>query len=149
VCRGLGGLAAAVVVGRVVSSGAWLRALPGSGAAGSAGRSGRGARRRRRGVACGQGPPARRACRPYTPPPRTAATGACPKNYASPAAGEVLLPPTTDCDLKIKLAAGDDYFLTSHVRAGAGGETGGVAGASAGSIEVEGALQRFAPLAGL
>ncbi|GBF92061.1 hypothetical protein Rsub_04408 [Raphidocelis subcapitata] len=43
------------------------------------------------------------------------ATGACPKNYGSPVYGDALLAPTRDCDLKIKLNAGDDYFLTSHV----------------------------------
>jgi hypothetical protein len=60
-----------------------------------------------------RGPPASCA----STPPSVPATGACPRNYASPAAGEVLLPPTTDCDFKIKLYSGDDYFLTSHVSA--------------------------------
>lgn len=41
-------------------------------------------------------------------------SGACPKNY-QPLHGDVLLPPTPDCDLKIKLKSGDDYFLTSQV----------------------------------
>lgn len=42
-------------------------------------------------------------------------SGACPRNF-QPVHGDVLLPPTKDCDLKIKLQAGDDYFLTSNVR---------------------------------
>jgi hypothetical protein len=57
--------------------------------------------------------------RTRAPPPHPPATGACPKNYVSPVYGDVLLPPTRDCDHKIKLNAGDDYFLTSHVGGGA------------------------------
>lgn len=48
-----------------------------------------------------------------TPP---AVTGACPKNFASPVAGDVLLPPTQDCDFKVNVTAGDNYFLTSQVK---------------------------------
>ncbi|KAI8469428.1 MAG: hypothetical protein J3K34DRAFT_423980 [Monoraphidium minutum] len=41
-------------------------------------------------------------------------SGACPRNF-QPVHGDELLPVTKDCDLKIKLNAGDDYFLTSNV----------------------------------
>ncbi|KIY98403.1 hypothetical protein MNEG_9562 [Monoraphidium neglectum] len=47
-------------------------------------------------------------------------SGACPRNF-QPVHGDVLLAPIKDCDMKIKLQAGDDYFLTSNVR-GQGGQ---------------------------
>ncbi len=53
--------------------------------------------------------------RPLSPPPQIAnVTGACPKTF-TPMTGDVLLPPTPDCSVKINLTAGDDYFLTSQV----------------------------------
>jgi hypothetical protein len=51
-------------------------------------------------------------------------SGACPRNF-QPVHGDVLLAPIKDCDMKIKLQAGDDYFLTSNVRGKGAGVTRG------------------------
>ena len=56
---------------------------------------------------------------------RDAVSGACPRNF-QPVHGDVMLPPTKDCDLKIKLQAGDDFFLTSNVSGGGGCGCGGI-----------------------
>jgi hypothetical protein len=47
-------------------------------------------------------------------------TGACPKNFASPLYGETLLPPTLNCDFKISLKSGDNYFLAAPGECGSG-----------------------------